>query len=91
MSLFGSAGLWRFGVERCRYGNDCRGFAGLVHGILVAVIRGIRENPAPNLHRLMIPAAQDPVLELHVSDYGNMREFSYGIGCFLDNFRQFYH
>ncbi|HPQ51005.1 MAG: prepilin peptidase [Alphaproteobacteria bacterium] len=55
VKLLGAAGLW-LGVEGVVMAMTVGAFAGLVHGILVAVIRGIREKSSPNLHRLMIPA-----------------------------------
>ncbi|OIN86302.1 MAG: hypothetical protein AUJ12_06595 [Alphaproteobacteria bacterium CG1_02_46_17] len=55
VKLLGAAGLW-LGVEGVVMAMTVGAFAGLIHGIIVAVYRGIKEKSRPNLNRLMIPA-----------------------------------
>lgn len=55
VKLMGAGGIW-LGPEGIVMAITVGAFAGLVHGILVAVFRAIRDNSRPNLHRLMIPA-----------------------------------
>lgn len=55
VKLLGAAGLW-LGMEDVVMSLTIGAFAGLCHGILVAVSKAIKEKTKPNLHRLMIPA-----------------------------------
>lgn len=55
VKLMGAGGLW-LGPEGIVMAITVGAFAGLIHGILVAVFRAIRDGNRPNLNRLMIPA-----------------------------------
>ncbi len=55
VKLLAAAGLW-LGVEGVVMAMTVGAFAGLIHGIVVAVYRGIKEKSKPNINRLMIPA-----------------------------------
>ena len=53
VKLLAAAGLW-LGVDGVVMAMTVGAFAGLLHGIAVALIRAIKEKTKPNLHRLMI-------------------------------------
>jgi leader peptidase (prepilin peptidase)/N-methyltransferase len=55
VKLLAASGLW-LGVEGVVMAMTIGAFAGLLHGIAVALIRAFQEKAKPNLHRLMIPA-----------------------------------
>ncbi|MCB1558435.1 MAG: prepilin peptidase [Alphaproteobacteria bacterium] len=55
VKLMAASGLW-LGIEGIVTAMTIGAFAGLVHGVLVSLIRAAKEKTRPNLHRLMIPA-----------------------------------
>lgn len=55
VKLLGAAGLW-LGPTDVIMALTVGAFAGLVHGIIVAITKAIREKAKPDMHRLMIPA-----------------------------------
>ncbi len=55
VKLLGAAGFW-LGTEGVILAMTVGAFAGLVHGIIIAIARAIRDKSRPDLHRLMIPA-----------------------------------
>lgn len=55
VKLLGAAGLW-LGMEGVVMAMTVGAFAGLLHGIGVALTRAIQTKTKPNLARLMIPA-----------------------------------
>lgn len=55
VKLLGAAGLW-LGTEGIVFAITVGAFAGLIHGLVVAFSRALREKRRPNLKRLMIPA-----------------------------------
>ncbi|HNQ92620.1 MAG TPA: A24 family peptidase [Alphaproteobacteria bacterium] len=55
VKLLAAGGLW-LGMEGVIMAMTVGAFAGLIHGVIVAVVRAIRDKTRPNLHRLMIPA-----------------------------------
>lgn len=55
VKLLAAAGIW-LGIEGVVMAMTVGAFAGVLHGLAFAVIKGIREKTKPNLNRLMIPA-----------------------------------
>lgn len=55
VKLLAAAGVW-LGAENVVIALTIGACAGLVHGILVGLVRAIRERAKPNFKRLMIPA-----------------------------------
>lgn len=55
VKLLGAAGCW-LGPEGVVIAMTLGAFAGLLHGVGVALTRAVKEKTKPNLNRLMIPA-----------------------------------
>ena len=55
VKLMGAAGLW-LGAEGVLIALTVGAFAGLIHGVLYALVMAIKNKSAPNLKRLAIPA-----------------------------------
>lgn len=55
VKLMGAAGLW-LGMEGVLFALTIGAFAGLLHGVVYALIISARKRVKPNFHRLAIPA-----------------------------------
>ena len=74
VKLMGAAGLW-LGMEGVLVALTVGAFAGLVHGVLYAIVIAIKNKTLPNMKRLAIPAGPGFVVGIIISGFWVFQDY----------------